>query len=64
MLRQNIYSRNAFFQKSMQRAQSVRKKKEDIKSIKYGNIVEPDPKGGVVEIDDTQEEDPEVIDDE
>jgi hypothetical protein len=48
----------------MQKAQNIRKRKEDIKSIKYGNIVEPDPKGGVVEIDDTQEEDPEVIDDE
>jgi hypothetical protein len=48
----------------MQKAQSIRKRKEDIKSIKYGNIVEPDPKGGVVEVDDIQEEDLEVIDDE
>lgn len=62
MSRQNTFARNQFFNKSMQRAQMIQKKKKDIKSIKYGNIVEPDPKVVTGESEDIIEKDLEVVD--
>ena len=66
MSRQSNYNKNQFFQKSIMKSQMIQKKKADIKSIKYGNFVEPDPKGvvetGTVEIGDRIEQDLEVVD--
>ena len=64
MSRQNIYARNNFFKQSIQKAQVTQKKKKDIKSLQYGNIVVPDPKGGVIETEDSIEQDLEVVEDE
>ena len=64
MSRQNIYARNNFFKQSMQKAQTTRKKKKDIKSLQYGNMVVPDPKNGVIETEDSVEQDLEVVEDE
>ena len=61
MGRQQNFNKKQFFQKSIQRAELVSKKRKDIKSIKYGNFVEPDPKG-VVETEDHIEQDLEVVD--
>ena len=44
----------------MQKAELISKKRKDIKSIKYGNFVEPDPTG-VVETEDHIEEDLEIV---
>lgn len=63
MSRQNIYARNNFFNASMQRAKMVKKKKKDIQSIRYGNVVVPDPVS-TVETEDVIEKDLEVVDDE
>lgn len=61
MGRQQNFNKKQFFQKSIQRAELVSKKRKDIKSIKYGNFVEPDP-AGVVETEDHIEQDLEVVD--
>ena len=60
MSRQQNYNKKQFFQKSMQKAELISKKRKDIKSIKYGNFVEPDPTG-VVETEDHIEEDLEIV---
>ena len=64
MSRQNIYARNNFFRQSVQKAQVMQKRKKDIKSLQYGNEVVPDPKGGVIETEDSIEQDLEVVEDE
>lgn len=61
MSRQNNYTKKQFFQNSMARAQVLQKKRKDIKNIKYGNVVEPDPKVVTGEIIDETVADPEVV---
>ena len=63
MSRQNTFAKRQFFNRSIEHAQMIQKKKQDIKSIKYGNISVPDPKN-VVETEDSVEKDLEVIEDE
>ena len=64
MSRQNNFAKKQFFQSSISKSQVIQKRKKDIKSLQYGNIVVPDPKNGVVETEDSVEQDLEVVEDE